>query len=141
MNWLGYIADVIGILGAIFALLGWQKAKELQKELQVELQREKKRQNEKVQIILQHGTTKIPLPGDFRRDELTRSEILGRIGMIPIKKEIDKGGGKPKRYSIESLGEPEFFKQIDQIIIGAGEGIMTISCTEEEIKQFKHGGK
>ena len=131
MEWIGLVADIIGILGAIFALLGWQKARELQKELH----REEKRQHQKVQVVLQHGAKKVDLPVELHRDEVTRSEILGRIGMIPIKKEIrPKEAGK--RFSIASLNSPEFLKQINQIITGTEEGILTISCTEEEIEQF-----
>lgn len=125
MNWLGYIADVIGIFGAIFALLGWLKAKELKKELE----HEKIRQHKDIQVVLAHGAEKIELSVKLRRAELTRAEIQGRMGMIPMKK-------KGKRYSIAYLNTPDYLKQINQIIEGTDEGILTIACTEDEFKQF-----
>lgn len=130
-EWISLIADIIGILGAGFALLAWLQARQLKQEYDAE----KVRQHKKVQVVLQHGTQKIELPVELRRDELTRSEILGRIGMIPIKKEVPpKKAGK--RFSIVALHTPEFLKQINQIITGTEEGILTISCTEEEMEQF-----
>ena len=124
-EWISLIADIIGIFGAVFALFAWLQARQLKKEYEAE----KARQHKKIQVVLQHGAQQIELPVELLRDELTRSEILGRIGMIPTKK-------PGKRFSIASLNTPEFLKQLNQIIIGSGEGILSISCTEEEIDQF-----
>jgi hypothetical protein len=125
MEWIGFVADIIGISGALFALLGWQKARQVQEELE----REKIRQNKEVQVVLAHGADKIELSVELRRAELTRSEILGRIGMIPTKK-------PGRRFAIASLNTPEFLKQINQVAMGSGEGILTIPCTKEEMEQF-----
>lgn len=125
MNWLGYAADIIGVLGAIFALLAWLKARELQKELH----NEKERQLKEIQIILTDGKREIELPVKLRRVEFTRSEILGRIGMIPIK-------GEAKRFSLSHLNKSSFLQQIEQIKEGPGNGVLTIPCDEEELQQF-----
>ena len=125
MEWIGLVADIIGILGAIFALFAWLKARELQQELE----REKMRQHKEVQVVLAHGANKIELSVKLRRAELTRAEILGRIGMIPMKKKED-------RFSIAYLDTPDFLQQINQIIEGTDEGILTIACTKREFEQF-----
>ncbi len=129
MNWLGYAADIIGILGAVFALLAWLKARELQKELQ----NEKERQLKEIQVVLTDGKNKIELPVKLRRVEFTRSEILGRIGMIPTKK---KKGKEQERFSLSYLGKAGFLQQIEQIKEGPGNGVLTIPCDEEELQQF-----
>lgn len=122
---LSLIADVIGILGAIFALLAWLQARALKQTAD----EEKKRQNKKVQVVLQHGGKRIELPVQLRRIELTRSEILGRIGMLPLKR-------KGERFSLDYLSTPQFLQQINQVSEGQQESVLTISCTEEEFNQF-----
>ncbi|MCB8983459.1 MAG: hypothetical protein H6659_06530 [Ardenticatenaceae bacterium] len=124
-EWLSLIADVIGILGAIFALLAWLQSRQLKQAIE----QETRRQNQKIQVVLQHGANKIELPIELRRAEITRAEILGRIGMLPMKKQGE-------RFSIAYLHKPEFQKQISQVVEGSGEGIITISCTEKELAQF-----
>jgi hypothetical protein len=123
---LGLIADAVGILGAIFALFSWLQARQL-KKLQ---EQEKIRQNQKIQIVLQHGRDSIELPVELRRAEFTRAEVLGRIGMIPLEDD------KQRRFSLKYLNTKEFYKQVSQLIDGFGEGILTISCDEKEFKQF-----
>ena len=73
-EWISLIADIIGIAGALFALFAWLQSRQLKQEYD----KEKARQHKKVQVVLQHGVNKIELPVELRRDELTRSEILGR---------------------------------------------------------------
>jgi len=126
MELFSIVADFISIIGAIFALFAWLKARELQKQREQENQH----QNRKIQVVLQYGSEKIELPVQLRRAELTRSEILGRLGMIPLKKE-----GK-ERFSLKYLNTPEFFRQMNQIIEGRGEGVLTIACTADEFEQF-----
>ncbi len=125
LQWLSFIADLIGILGAIFALFAWQQARQIR---QVQAQ-ELARQNKLVRVTLHHGGRKIELPVRLRRAELSRAEILGRIGMLPMK---DKG----KRFSIAYVNTPEFLQQINQIIDGTTDSTLTIACTEEEFQQF-----
>ena len=125
MDWLAIVADIVGLLGALFALLAWLQTRQLKKMQE----RESSRQNMTVQVVLQHGAQKIELPVEIRRRELTRSEILGRIGMLPMKKRGD-------RFAIGYLNSPEFLKQLNQIADGPGPGLLTISCTEREINQF-----
>lgn len=79
--------------------------------------------------MLSHGDKKIDLPIPLLRAELTRQEVLGRIGMIPMK--------DPKaRFSIRYLNTVDFWEQLTQVMEGSGDGIVTIPLKENEIDQF-----
>lgn len=125
MEAISVIGSLASIGGAVFALMAWAKARRIQEELALE----KKRLNKNITVTLQYGSKQIKLPMDFRRADLTRAEVLGRLGMIPMK---DKG----KRFSINYLSSPEFLKQIDMIVEGDGESLLTIPCNETEFHQF-----
>lgn len=115
----------VGLLAAFFSLLAWLKARRIQKDQQAE----KARQSKSITVTLQYGGKKIELPVELRRAELTRAEVLGRLGMIP--KTI-----KGSRFDLAYLNTPEFFKQVHQIMDGSGDAVLTIPCTQEEFEQF-----
>ena len=119
------IGSSVSILAAFFSLLAWLKARRIQKDLQTETAR----QSKTVSVTLQHGGRKIELPVELRRADFTRPEILGRLGMIPMKT-------KGSRFSLSYLNTSEFLKQINQIMDGHGDAVLTIPCTEEEFEQF-----
>lgn len=118
------VADVIGIVGAVFALFAWQQARQIRQELESE----KQRQNRTIKIVLSYGDEKIELPVPLLRTELTRQEVLGRIGMIPRKTKAP--------YSIRYLNTMDFWEQLTQVMEGPGDGIISISLKEEELEQF-----
>ena len=125
MQYLSTIADSIGILGAIFALFAWLKARQIQQEFQAEQQR----QNRKITVILNYGPKPLELPVQIRRVELTRAEILGRIGMLPMK-------NPGARFSLGYINKPDFLQRIYEITGSTGDTILTIPCTKEEFEQF-----
>jgi len=125
MDWINLAGAIASILGAIFALMAWVKARLVQKRLESE----QARQNKKVTVTLQHGSQKLELPVELRRAELTRAEILGRLGMIPMK-------NKGQRFSLGFLNTPEFLKQLNQIMNSDGDAVLAIPCTKEEYEQF-----
>lgn len=128
LEWVSLIADAIGILGAVFALFAWWQARQIREDQL----KERIRQNQLVQIKLQHGNQSYDLPVlQLRRGELTRAEVLGRIGMIPM-----KGREKGKRFEIRYVNTAEFLQQINQILDGNKDGMLTIPCTEQEFAQF-----
>lgn len=124
-DYISLIADVIGILGAAFALFAWIQVRQLRRHQE----EEQSRQNRKVTVILQYGYDRIELPVELRRAELTRAEILGRIGMLPMKE-------KGRRFSIDYLNASEFLRQINQIMESHGDAILTIPCKADEFRQF-----
>jgi hypothetical protein len=87
-------ADIItwltALVSAVFAILAWQQAKAVRQAME----REKQRQNRKIEIVLQHGGKKYKLPVTLRRADFVRSEILGYLGMIPMRV-------KGQRYALE----------------------------------------
>ena len=84
-----------------------------------------------IPIILCNGGKKKELPLKFRLSDLTRAEVLGRIGMLPMKK-------SGQRFEISYLNTPEFIGNINRIRDNYGnEGLMLeISCNDEEFDQF-----
>lgn len=130
MQWLSLASDVIGVLGGIFAFFAWLQTFRLRKEYE----RERKRQNARIKVIMSYGKEKYELPFDLRRSELTRSELLGRLGMIPVKK--NSKGQEQKRFSISHLNSEEFFKRLNDLITGSGDDVLIIPCERKEYEQF-----
>jgi len=126
MEWFSLIADMIGIVGAGFALGAWMQARWISQDLE----RERARQNKLVTVVLQHGAERLMLPVELRRTELTRAEILGRIGMLPM---CQRGA----RFALSYLSSPEFLRRINEIAASADDTVLTISCTREELDQFE----
>lgn len=124
-NPFSFIADIIGIVSAIFSLLAWQQARQIHQQIELE----KQRQNKRVQVVLRYGAEDIQLPVELRRAETTRAEILGRLGMIPMKE-------RGKRFSLDYLNTPEFLRRLNEIIQGGEDTVLTIPCTRDEFEQF-----
>ncbi len=129
MEWLSPAADIVSIVGAFFALFAWLQARRVRQELA----KEQQRQNRKVTVILQNGADRLELPIELRRGELTRAEVLGRIGMIPMKV-------KGARFSLAYLNTPEFLRQINQVAEGTSDAVLTIPCKLDEFEQFDLSG-
>ncbi len=124
---LGIIADSIGILGAIFAARAWFWAKQYNKRENIE----QERLNQKIPVILKSTESKssLELPVHFRREELHRQEVMGRIGMIPMKI-------KGKRFALSFTHTPDFLMAINTIQESNSTDPLVIPCTDEEIRQF-----
>lgn len=101
----------------------------IKNSLHQEFTQAQKRQEQKISVILQNGRQRIELPVELRRAELTRAEVLGRIGMIPMK-------AKGQRFSLVHLSTPEFLRQINQILSSDGDSTLIIPCNAEEFEQF-----
>lgn len=129
-SWVSSVADIIGILGGVFAFLAWIQASRLRRDAK----QERQRQNARIKVILTYGGQKYELPVDMRRAELTRSELLGRLGMIPVKK--DEKGDEQRRFSISHLNSKEFFERLNELTLGSGNDVLIIPCKQEEFKQF-----
>jgi len=125
MQWISLASDIIGVLGGIFALLAWIQSFRIREELK----HEKQRINKKVKVILSHGKDAIELPVELRRAELSRAEILGRIGMLPMRQ-------KGARFSLAYLSEPEFLRRLNEVVEADGNTILTIPCNKDEFEQF-----
>ena len=126
MDGLSVVADVISILGGIFAFFAWLQSRKVGRELE----KERQRKDKKVRVVLSHGAKELELPVEIRRSELTRAEILGRLGMIPMKQKGD-------RFELKFLNTPEFLRRVSEIIGSESESTLTIPCSREEFSQFE----
>ena len=126
-NWQGVFGTIIGIVGTVISIFVWYKSREIEKFLE----KEKERLSEQVKFVLTDGDSIYELPF-IRRQEVTRGEIQGRLGTIPMKK-------TGLRYSIAYTNSLEFYQQLDRIIDGSheiGDSSLSINCTAEEFGQF-----
>lgn len=64
----------------------------------------------------------------MRRRDLTRAEILGRLGMVPMKQ-------PGKRFAIRHLATPEFIRAINEVV-DRKTSELVIPCSQEEFDQF-----
>lgn len=126
-NVLGFFANFIGVFSAIFAGGAWYQAWKLKRDLLEDTKR--KNSYVEVKLRLTGGNTEIQLPVELRREILTRSELLGYLGMLPMKE-------KGKRYSLEYLSKREFSRKINQLAASKKESELIIPCSKEELAQF-----
>jgi len=122
-----FIADVLSVLGSFFAAFAWLQAKANNRQIT----REQERMNSRIKVILMENVSKrqIVLPVHLRRLELTRAELLGRIGMIPRK-------NKSEFFVLSYLNSSSFFQELNRIQASTQEEDLFIPCSSEEIEQF-----
>lgn len=136
IDYLGVASNVIGIASALFALMAWLQARRTQRELAAERQR----LNERIEValILDGGNgrrlvpARRPLPVALRRAELTRAELLGRLGMLPMRE-------AGRRFSLDYLATPSFLDDLARAQTARGAAEIVIPCSESEFAQFALG--
>ena len=126
---ISFIADFISVVSAIAAVAAWINTKRIQMNQKQELER----LNQKIKLrLINHQTENfIALPGEMRREEISRAEILGWIGMLPMIQEKER-----ERYKLRFTNDEEFFTRMNNIIAGSGNLIFDIPCSEDELDQF-----
>lgn len=129
-KWISNTADIIGVLGGIFAFLAWIQTLRLRRYQTAE----RERLNSMIRVVLQYQDKKYELPFPLRRSEFTRAELLGRLGMVPIKNEDSEK--EQKRFSLAYLNSKEFFEQMNTIVQGEGAALLVIPCEWKEFNQF-----
>ncbi len=131
MDWktLDNLSIILGILSTFFAFMaaifsGWQRYSASQ---------EKKRLNQEVFICLNNieKDKSIAIPFALRRREITRSEVLGLIGMLPMKREL-----KGSRYEISYLSTSMFREELSRVQDSISSDTLCIECTQSELEQF-----
>lgn len=122
-------ADVLALISAIFAVAAWYQARKARREATYE--RNRLAQPVAIMLRLVGEDREITLPVSLRRADVSRAEVLGRLGMIPMRE-------KGKRFSIKHLGSNEFLVQLDALREGNGtQRQLVIPCSVEEIEQFE----
>ena len=98
-------------------------------KLRRETKRQWQKENEQIRVILRSKTREITLPVELQRGGLTRAELLGLIGMLPMQ---DKG----KRFELCFLHTHEFSQRLAMVRNSDVDFEFIVQCSEEELDQF-----
>lgn len=116
----GALSDTFGFIGGIFAVVIFFRLRALT------------RINDQIKIFLVvDGGNSLrvrELPLRLRRGDVTRAEVLGRIGMMPMRE-------PGKRFSIRYLATPAFLDDLNAVADGKSSEL-EIRCSDEELGQF-----
>lgn len=125
-DWVDKVGTLIGIISAMIA--AWNAWK-----LRRETKHEWGKANEPIRVMLRptsdHGAKEYILPVELPRGALTRSEVLGLIGMIPMK-------NKGNRFQVGFFNTKGFSDELSRLRDAEGEFDLVIPCLPEEIEQF-----
>lgn len=119
-SFVGQVADLAGAVGGVFAAFGVFR-----------LMAAEKRLKQHVQVVLKlqgEDGKSITLPLELVRRDVSRAELLGRIGMLPMR---EKGA----RFSIRAISSPATMRELNTVVEGKSSTIV-IPVTGEEIEQF-----
>ncbi|PWQ97645.1 hypothetical protein [Leucothrix pacifica] len=114
------IGIVVGIFTGLISLMIW-----------VYLLRNEKRDNDLIAITLHvpENNFSATLPGKIRRKNLTRAELQGLLGMLPMQE-------AGKRYQIPALNDPAFFDGLMLAQVDRDIHEVVIDCEPEDLQQF-----
>lgn len=118
LDFIGTAANIFDFVGGLAAVWVFFKIRALD------------RLNEPVSVFLSltSGEKKIALPLEMRRRDLSRAEILGRLGMVPMKT-------TGARFALRHLSTPDFIRSINEVIDRKSKELV-IPCSEKEFDQF-----
>ena len=137
-EYIGVLADTIAVIGIPVATVKLFMAHKEYRENVKNQEKEEKRKNEEMQIVLQekNGKRSIYLPNKIRRGELSRAEILGRLGMIPMLPDPENPKIKHPRFEIRRNATQQFIHDIDVLHVASTGNLLTINCETNEVEQF-----
>ncbi|WP_298609734.1 hypothetical protein [uncultured Thiothrix sp.] len=131
MNWTTFwdILDKIGIFAAVASIF-------VSLSIRAYLWRKEKRDNALIDIRLHcpNPETLITLQGQIRRKNLTRAEVQGLLGILPMKE-------KGKRYELQALNQKAFFDALEEAQVNAEIHELVIECSAKELEQFDLGSQ
>lgn len=118
------ILDKIGIFAAVASIF-------VSLSIRFYLWRKEKQDNALIDIHLYCPEPEITirLQGQIRRKNLTRAEVQGLLGILPMK---DKG----KRYELQALNQKAFFDALEEAQVNTNIYELVIACTSQELEQF-----
>ena len=128
---IGHVSAVLGILGTLAAFGAWVQATRVRREAE----EDRRRRDELISITLrlEGAGEELRLPVKIRRGDLTRSELQGLIGQIPMKPGPD---GRQPRYKIAFLFSDTFNDAVRAVRSVSGETDFVIPLTASEVDQF-----
>lgn len=117
---LEFISVIAAVVGAVYSF--WIK---------MYLRRKEKHDNALIDLKLRcdEANVTIILQGQIRRKNLTRAEVQGLLGILPM---LEKG----KRYELQDLNRKSFFDQLEDVQVNYSATQLVVKCTLDELKQF-----
>jgi hypothetical protein len=117
------LATVIGVFSVVIAAYSSWK-------LRLETKRQWQKENELIDVILRSPSLEITLPVELQRGGLTRAELLGLIGMLPMQE-------KGKRFELHFLNTHIFSERLATVRNSDVDFEFIVDCLDEEFNQFK----
>lgn len=121
-----YVSGILALLAAISSVAAWMQSIANRNALSSE----KERQNAAIgiKLVSEDGRSRL-LDLEMIRAEVSRAEVLGRLGMLPM-------ASKGQRFSIAWLSSKEFLQELARIRDGAGSDMIRIKVSASEFDQF-----
>lgn len=120
---LGYVSTIISLVSTGFSVSIWRLLKSKEKF-----------NEQRIKILLKTPTEPFELPYEIERKNLTRSELQGLLGILPIKE--GEGRKATDRYQLSFLNTPAFFANLKAAQDNKDTTSMEIICYEYEVAQF-----
>lgn len=115
---IGQASNFAGAIGGIVAAIGVVKMLATQRRALEHVE---------VQLRLEGENSTIALPLEMLRKDISRAELLGRLGMAL------KNQGQ--RFTLKALSTPKFMRAVNEVVEGRTSALI-IPCTKEELDQF-----
>lgn len=133
MELLGNISNILGLITFFFSIGAWFYSQRVDKRISAQLTK----QEERIDIRLSDGQREI-IVGQPRRKWLSRSELNGLLGLLPMKKTPDGEEDKQPRYFFESIDWIKVSKKIEEAQDGDTSQFV-VQCSKQELDQFNKG--
>ena len=111
---------VIGLVTAFVSIMIW-----------FHLRYKEKKDNELIAIVLTVPAIgkEVTLPGKIRRKNLTRAELQGMLGILPMRE-------SGKRYELDALNNSDFFARLQKAQVDRAVKKVEIICQPRDLEQF-----
>ncbi|PWQ99321.1 hypothetical protein [Leucothrix arctica] len=111
---------IIGLITGVITMLIW-----------LHLKWREKKDNDLIAVNLLDLSVgyKATLPCKIRRKNLTRAELQGLLGMLPMNE-------KGKRYELDGLNHVDFFSSLEKAQVSRDIYEVNILCTNDDLMQF-----
>ncbi|MDC9728535.1 MAG: hypothetical protein PSN04_04295 [Methyloprofundus sp.] len=118
---LDQLSTVIGLIGTVCSVSIW-----------VLLKTKEKFNEQRIKILLKMPEKCFKLPYEIERKYLTRSELQGLLGVLPMNE-------TKQRYELSFLNTPDFFKNLKEAQNNKDASSIEIICYQHEEAQFNLG--
>lgn len=116
---IGNVSNFFGTFGGLAAIALWLGQRRAKKLAEVTV---------KVCLRIEAEGREIVLPLEIIRRDVSRAELLGRIGSIPMRK-------PGTRFALRNIGTPAVMREINRVSRGET-NLLAIPASIEEVEQF-----